>query len=303
MQQPLDRTFIHRERRGSIAAFLHGADIACTMSGLPHHWRHATLAVTCARPKAFEGGEWFPAALRGAWGRQLAERASSGRDMAPFEIFFRGLGGLGAGRSIPAPFSVRVDENGAVLHIALTLHGIADRWREPSFDAFIAALEHGVAIRPLSTLRRVSFEIVNTAWSRAERFSVPIATGPAWLQFQTPVRLGARRSVRAHWPDLIVSLADRLSRLARWQGLLVSSDLGEWRRRAESLKFDDRHMRPVTWGRRSGAQGGKFVPMVGLIGTLGVASVPEDLLPLLALGQLVHVGGHTALGLGRYELL
>ena len=292
-----------RFERGAIAAFLQSVDTVCQLERLPQHWRHATLRVLCSRPREFEGGEWFPAALRGAWGHQLAEMASNGQDTAPFDIFFRGLGELEPGRSIPAPFNISVDEVGSTLNIALTLHGIADRWRDQSFDAFIAALGHGIAIRPLSRLRRVSFDIIETAWSRAERIAMPVATNPAWLRFQTPVRLGPRRALRAHWPDLIVALADRVSRLARWQGLLVPANLGEWRRRAERIDFDDRKMRAVAWDRRSGAQRGQLVPMIGLIGTLEIVSVHEDLLPLLALGQLVHAGGHTTLGLGRYEWL
>ena len=43
--------------------------------------------------------------------------------------------------------------------------------------------------------------------------------------------------------------------------------------------------------------------MMGLIGTLDIVHPRPELMTLLALGETMHIGGHTALGLGRYELL
>jgi hypothetical protein len=291
--------------RSNLIAFL-ASGTRCSIQDLPHHWRQSTLRLICARPDDFEGGAWFPAALRGAWGHRLAEMAAgddSGQIALSFETFFRGLGEATPGRSFPAPFTIQVDEAGAAVKISLTLHGIADKWREPAFDAFVSALKSGVAVRAMVRNRREPIQIFQADWSRSERIPVPSSTGPSWLRFHTPVRLGPRRALRAHWPDLILSLVDRLSHLCRWQGLTVDVNLSEWRGRAERMKFDDKGMRAETWDRRSGAQGGRQVPMMGLTGTLQLNAVPEVLLPLLAIGQHVHVGGHTALGLGRYELL
>ena len=58
----------------------------------------------------------------------------------------------------------------------------------------------------------------------------------------------------------------------------------------------------VTWQRRSGAQAGQALTMTGLVGKLDIVTPPEGLMPLLALGETMHGGSHTALGLGRYSL-
>jgi hypothetical protein len=44
------------------------------------------------------------------------------------------------------------------------------------------------------------------------------------------------------------------------------------------------------------------LPMHGLLGTLSFAGPLGPFLPLLRMGQYVHIGAGTAFGLGRYEL-
>ena len=43
--------------------------------------------------------------------------------------------------------------------------------------------------------------------------------------------------------------------------------------------------------------------MSGYLGALDIARPPERLMPLLALGETMHVGGGVSLGLGRYDLV
>lgn len=170
------------------------------------------------------------------------------------------------------------------------------------FDALVAALGEGLSVVPERKAFRVPWTILEASWIRSESISVPSPGTSARLAFRTPVRLGPRRAMAAQWPDLIVALADRAVRLGRWQALHIEPSLGEWRRLAERTAFRELGMFPVVWDRRSGVQGGKRIPMMGLIGKLDIVAPPEALMPLLALGETMHAGGHTSLGLGRYAL-
>jgi CRISPR/Cas system endoribonuclease Cas6 (RAMP superfamily) len=44
------------------------------------------------------------------------------------------------------------------------------------------------------------------------------------------------------------------------------------------------------------------LPMHGLLGTLSFAGHVASLLPMLRMGQYIHIGAGTAFGLGRYRL-
>lgn len=277
--------------------------LSCTFDDLPGHWRQSTLRVVCERPELLEEGPWFTAAIRGAWGRQLHKLNAGGASISPFNVFFSTLDNIRVGRSIPPPFALSANYRGNSVIIELTLFGIADCWRQNAFDALMAALADGIAIVPGRKGFRAVWCVREASWTRSESTGVPKAT-TSWvrLTFHTPVRLGPRRALGVRWPDLIVSLADRASRFARWQGLNVEADLGTWRRLGEGTRFRDEGMRPCAWDRRSGGQGGKKIPMVGLTGKLDIERPGEALMPLLVLGATMHVGGHTALGLGRYEL-
>jgi hypothetical protein len=287
----------------ALADFLLNPSVELPIDDLPRHWRRSTLQVTCQVPSGFEGGAWFVAAVRGAWGHRLIDFDHGRTDGELIRALFRPGPDFGPGRTLPAPYTFGVDECGNKLFIELTLNGVADCWRKMAFDALISAFHVGMSIRPERRGPRVPLEILEAAWVRTESISVPQPTGSSRLLFKTPVRLGPRRSLSRHWPDLIVALADRVSRLARWQGIMIEPQLGRWRDLAEKLEFRDEGMVFEGWARRSGAQGGRCVPMMGMRGSLDIIHTPPDVLVLLAIGQHIFVGGHTALGLGRYELL
>ena len=287
----------------ALTDFLSNPTVKLPLDDLPKHWRRSRLKVTCQVPSGFEGGTWFVAAVRGAWGHRLIELDGGRTDGELLRGLFRSELIFEPGRSLPAPYTLSVDGNGKTLLVELTLNGIADYWRQKAFDALTSALQIGISIRPERRGRRVPIEILDANWVRTESITVPMPTGSSRLLFKTPVRLGPRRSLRTHWPDLIVALADRVSRLARWQGITIEPQLGRWRDLAEKLEFRDEEMVFESWGRRSGAQGGRYVPMMGMRGTIDIVRTPPEALVLLAIGQHTFVGGHTALGLGRYELL
>ncbi len=209
----------------------------------------------------------------------------------------------GARAGVPKPFVIAADERGGSIDIVLTLFGFADRWREPIFDAFVAALAHGVSGDERPGAIRTPLPAVRVEWARLDTTPVPPPQTSARLLFRTPLRLGPKHTFGLRWSDLVVSLAERAAGLARWQGARVDPRLSFWRDLGNRLDFRTDDMQPHFWERRSGAQSGRTIPMLGLTGPLDIARPPEVLMPLLALGETMHVGGGAALGLGRYDFL
>lgn len=124
----------------------------------------------------------------------------------------------------------------------------------------------------------------------------------ARLRFVTPVCQRRGEQVGLHPPSLLTGLANRISSLARWHGVELREDWRALKDIANSLQWEFQNQAMVAWHRRSGRQDGREIPMAGLLGDLYLRGNLVPLAPILALGQRCFAGGHTALGLGRYEL-
>jgi CRISPR/Cas system endoribonuclease Cas6 (RAMP superfamily) len=73
---------------------------------------------------------------------------------------------------------------------------------------------------------------------------------------------------------------------------------------AQACTLDTRLLQWHDIQRHSGTQNQKL-PLGGLIGTAtlsGPTAAMQTLLPLLQLGERLHIGKETAMGLGRYQL-
>jgi hypothetical protein len=265
-------------------------------------WRRTLFEVQVHRPTGFAHAASMPHRLRGAFGHALLRiKSAEGAELR--EALFGESVAWRSRTGLPRPFLIECDEGTDKLLLRLVLFGIADQWRDAAFGAFFDAVEQGVAMddRP-GSLRR-PLEILGASWTRTEGVRAIQAGLSARLRFLTPLQLGPRHTLGLRYADIIVSLAERAAGLAVWQGFEVEPELGRWRDIAKTLVFNDDGLRPVVWERRSGAQGGKLIPMAGLSGSLDILRPPEVIMPLLALGETMHAGGGTALGLGRYEVL
>lgn len=282
---------------------------AATFEMLPELWRTTTLEALFALPADFDEGPSLPGRIRGAWGVRLARWTAGGRaDAAALREGGFGPAPVWRGqRAIPRPYAIAAERDpaGIRLRVRLSLFGFADAFRDVAFDALLAAVSsgEGLAIGPDPGARRVRLPLISADWQL--RRSIPSRPlGPlARLLFRTPLRLGPRHALGLRYSDIIVSAADRVAALARWQGLAVEPSLSAWRDVAKRLVFDDGTLRAVAWTRRSGAQAGRAVPMAGLCGALDIRRPPESIAPLLIIGEQIHVGAGTSLGLGRFDLL
>lgn len=291
-------------RIDDVATWLMAPPIAVAGDALPDLWRRSVLEVRMTPPPGFIVGPWSTGVVRGALGRALERRrdTDAAAALAHEFLFVRDLR-ITPGRSVPVPLLLAIEPAGCDVVLTATLVGLADAFRRSVFDALIEAIETGLSVGSGTARRLRPGRVTSADWTRRERIDVPLPTGPIRLVFDTPVRLGPRRALSSRWDDLVVGLADRIGRLARWQGLRVDMDLSAWRRRADSLRYDDHAMYPVAWDRPTSRNGGARVPMAGLRGVLDIENPMEPLHALLALGETSHAGAHTALGLGRYRLI
>jgi hypothetical protein len=126
------------------------------------------------------------------------------------------------------------------------------------------------------------------------------------LEFVTPLRMrtGGRYNARPNFAEVAGALLRRLHFLAALYGggeastawthpLLAQAD----RVRTEEARFE-----LYRWDRFSGRQG-RRVAMDGVVGWLEASGELGGLMPALRLGEWVHVGSGTSMGMGRYRIV
>lgn len=126
------------------------------------------------------------------------------------------------------------------------------------------------------------------------------------IHWQTPVRLSASSGpVLREIPFslLLSGLLRRLSMLAYFHaGIQADVDFRALTEGAASLRIVHSELRWQNLPRYSNRQK-KFMNFGGLTGSLGYEAGACAFLPLLRLGQWLHVGKNTSFGLGQYRLL
>ena len=73
---------------------------------------------------------------------------------------------------------------------------------------------------------------------------------------------------------------------------------------AELRSWDCRweECRVVGWERRSAAQPGRVIPMIGLLGRIEIEGRVEAWQSLLRLAPITHIGSHTTFGMGAVSV-
>jgi hypothetical protein len=125
------------------------------------------------------------------------------------------------------------------------------------------------------------------------------------IQFDTPIYLkdGGTVQRQPNLPALVRRLRDRISLLSLlWEGK-------EWQAeyRAVGELAEDAVTRVEEGGwighARHSTRTRRDMPVEGFCGTVTYDRVHPDLLPLLRIGQEIHVGQHVVWGNGRYRIL
>ncbi len=123
------------------------------------------------------------------------------------------------------------------------------------------------------------------------------------IRFLTPVylKVGKGGERVPSFGGLIQRLRDRVSALCRlheereWQADFAG--IGRLAELVENPEADGKWTRVY----RHSSRTRKHMPLEGFIGSLTYRHVPEDLLPLLRIGEELHVGQHTVWGYGRFQ--
>ncbi len=124
------------------------------------------------------------------------------------------------------------------------------------------------------------------------------------IRFLTPTRLKFENSLASdlEFHILIRNLLRRLSVLSYFHcGKRLDLDFKGLIERAKGVTKVESSLRWVDWERYSARQQSTML-MGGLVGAVTFEGPLAEFLPLLRLGELVHVGKGTVFGLGLYEL-
>lgn len=134
-----------------------------------------------------------------------------------------------------------------------------------------------------------------------EGLAVAAAAKVVALDFLTPASLRGSADPREGLAGFIGALLNRVIGMARWLDAGIEVDRPALLAAADRVHVDAGDLAPVNW-RRGSAKQDRVLPMDGLTGTVHLEGDLAPLMPLLALGALVHVGARTTFGQGRYRL-
>jgi hypothetical protein len=211
--------------------------------------------------------------------------------------------------AIPRPFVIRAPleektryEAGESLDFELVLAGrIVELlpWFQQSFERLA---ERGWG---LNRARCVLGSAGQVEIARPEYAAPPPQTGEIAIRFLTPTHLvfGGQTVRHPEFHHLFKRLRDRLNALSTFYcGAPLQLDFKGLGQRAEKVACVRRDLRWEERQRRSSRTGMRH-PIGGLLGECVFAGDLAEFLPLLWLGQYLHVGKHAAWGNGRLELL
>lgn len=125
------------------------------------------------------------------------------------------------------------------------------------------------------------------------------------LLFLTPTRLKYEANLTSdlEFHILIRNLLRRISTMSYFHcGTRLELDFKGLIERAKRVKVIKSDLRWADWERYSNRQQGR-IKMGGFVGRISFEGKYDEFMPLLRLGELVHVGKGTVFGLGQYRIV
>lgn len=215
---------------------------------------------------------------------------------------------------VPHPFIIEatIDNKlefrpGERLMFDLVLIGQANHYHQKFADAFQSLGEQEGLGKTYGKYRLLSMEAqysLNQPQIMAR--AATLSTNQISLHFLTPTRLKHRGEWVNEGPPfevLINKLLSRTSSLSYFHcGQRLEVDFSELIRQAVHIKTIRDRTRWENWARFSGRQN-QYIEMGGLVGRINYTGELEPYLPLLVLGELIHVGKGTVFGNGQYQIV
>jgi hypothetical protein len=125
------------------------------------------------------------------------------------------------------------------------------------------------------------------------------------LAFLTPTRLKYHQHLLKDAPAFHIvmrRLLDRLAELSRfYHNQPLALDMQAWKSRAEQIRLVASRVTAYDWERYSNRQRTRM-KLGGIVGTATYEGDLAPFMPLLALGEWLHVGKGATFGLGKYQI-
>lgn len=293
---------------GSLLSSAEGSPVA--PQDLPRLWQVCRVRLLCPGAASLTRNPNTPATIRGAWGRALGLGASDSALAggpcdwpAPcaYDLFFNAQGALTSRLEIPKPFVIGLDMAGRNLLVTLSLFGAACDWAGEAADALIRALRGGLD----QGQARQAVAVAGRDIAVAQGVEPPLGAEGLSLEFLSPLALRDGEAVHSDPVSLLTGAANRVGGLARWHGVRLDLDPAALKAEAVAVgglaRWTDLR-EPAPWRRGSRAQG-RGHQMSGVLGTLHLPPVSDDMAAILACAGTCHAGSRTAHGLGRFRLV
>lgn len=126
------------------------------------------------------------------------------------------------------------------------------------------------------------------------------------LSFSTRLRLKANNKLQRHPPGFLLFLSRLIGRIKTLQTAYMGTEhsIADFEKlidAASKIRIKHSNTHWDDWDRFSGSQK-KWMKFGGLVGDITYTGDLQTFMPLLQLGEWLHVGGKTSFGLGKYEL-
>lgn len=311
------------------------------MGLFPEEFRVTDIQFTLRLETGAAFPEYLGPTLRGGFGcalRRVACKNAGGdcRTCTSFPCAYRALfespGRPDVGEHlrfdrVPHPVVLRVPfphralyPRGSLLHVGVVLVGDAIAFLPEVLESLVLLGRRGLG-RPEQTFSVEAVRVRRGIWPEV---FVPLRGGdglepigaeeilatatrlqqqPLQVSLETPVRIKASgRPSDLTARELCQAAGRRVWSLAElYCGATYSGQLGQLRGLLDSAQVSECRLKWQGWVRFSKRQNAS-VTLSGFVGALTLKAVPDEVLPFLLAGSLVHVGKHTLFGLGRYHV-
>ncbi len=272
----------------------------------PMHWRQTDVCAVCRRPPSFDSGPTLGGRIRGALGHALASvaadlpvSAARRRALWGWPSAFAALFAAEWERGLVPPYAIFAGEEKGDIHIRVSLFGFAAIWTTEVKTALAKALAGGIALSPEAAVRiPLRIESINV---EIPSMTPILPAREALLLLHGLFEIRNDRAMASSARAFAASLVNRMAALARWQDMEIIFDTHDFD--ASAIKISYEPPMPLGWTRRSSAQRGRRIPMIGSHGRMTLKGRIEPLLPFLRVGELAQIGGRTTFGYGRFELV
>lgn len=278
---------------------------------LAEHWVAATVEATVPGHGVLAHDLALMNRIRGAFGRMLmaggSAEAIAGKPClwnppCALDVLFREQARIASRHGVPKPWVLALERRGCDLIVRVTLFGFAIDWSGIAGHALVSALRLHVGWKDRAPgLHLPKPEVERLDIIETSSAMIPHPRSSALMEFVTP--LDAAGDDPLDRPASVIGrLARRIDLLARWMDVGLTADWRELATIWNGLDYNVAALSRAHLESRSGRDEKRRFQRSLVQGVLAIGGDLTAIWPLLAIGQLTHVGRGATAGLGRYVL-